>query len=399
MTMSIEQIKAELENGLKVVDQKISATFAAHDKKLEETGNLTKEMLAQVSSLDSEYKKLAAELIAVQQKSDKKDVKETAVSFGASFVHSESFKAFKEGRSTKAAHTFQANTILGEGGSPQNPTNDIVPLQTLPGIVGGAFRALRVLDVVPGGQATGNTVHYTRETSWTNDAAETAEGGTKPESDLVFEGVDVPVRTIAHFIKVSKQVLDDAPMLESYINIRLTHGLRQRLEYQVINGNGTAPNISGILGSGNYTAVTAGTTDNDFDFANRLKYEVVASDYAPSVYMINPEDWGRMERKKVGTGDDRYVGADGAISYLNNGLTPMLWGLPVVASNNVPAGTLICAASDAMMFFERQGVTIEMFEQDGDNVQKNLITIRGEMRGAFAVFRPAAICAGTLPDA
>ena len=44
----------------------------------------------------------------------------------------------------------------------------------------------------------------------------------------------------------------------------------------------------------------------------------------------------------------------------------------------------------------RQGMTVEMFEQDVDNVQKNLVTIRAERRLGFGVERAAALCGGDL---
>ena len=44
----------------------------------------------------------------------------------------------------------------------------------------------------------------------------------------------------------------------------------------------------------------------------------------------------------------------------------------------------------------RQGLTVELFEQDSDNVQKNLITIRAERRLGFGIERPAALCGGAL---
>jgi len=191
--------------------------------------------------------------------------------------------------------------------------------------------------------------------------------------------------------------MDDAPQVATYIDQRLRHGILNRLQTQVVNGNGTSPNIAGILASGNSTTVTAGTGDNAIDFASKLKYAVIAAEYTPNVYFINPADWGKIERIKKGTGDASYVAADGVVSYLNNGLTATLWGLPVVASNAVPAGTLICASSDAMMLWQRSGVVVEAYEQDDDNVQKNLVTIRAEMRGAFSVFRATAVQKGTIP--
>ena len=393
--MSEQLIKA-VEDGLKAVETKLGAQLASYEGQLKETGDVARKTADDLKSLAEQHKDLSGALTELAQKGVKLEQKPAVKSIGQEFIESAAFKSFKDGGSTKARVELK-NTILGEAGSPQDPVDTIVPADRMAGIVGGAFRALNLLDFVPQGMTSSNSVEYTRELSWTNDAAETAEGGAKPESDLTFELVNAPVRTIAHWIKVSKQVLDDAPALASYVDRRLRHGVQVRLQNQIVAGNGTSPNLSGILDSGNYTAVTAATGDNALDFANRLKYAVIGADYAPSFFLVNPTDWGAMERLKKGTSDDSYIGAEGAIGYLQNGLVPLLWGLPVVMSNSITSGQMICAASDAMMLWNRQGVAVEMFEQDDTNVQKNLVTIRAEMRAAFSIFRAAAVRAGSIP--
>lgn len=397
MSDQITEIKGLIEAS----DAKVFEKFKEYEGQVKESGEAAaavkadlKAMSEENDNLAKEFKYLNDQLVDLQQKGTKADQGKTAKTMGAQFIESEAFKSYASGSTNKAKMEFK-NTIIGEGGSPQNPTDDIVPKQNMAGIVGGAFRQLRLLDVINTGSATGNTVHYTRELLFTNNAAETAEATQKPETILTFEGVDVPVRTIAHFLKVSKQVLDDAPALQSYIDRRLRFGVEIRAEQQVINGNGTSPNISGMLDTGNFTSLTAASGDTDFDFANKAKYKVIESDYMADYYLINPADWGRMERLKTNEGE--YIGGNSAVGYLQNGLVPTLWGLPVIASNSVPEGTLLAVANDASMFWQRQGATVEIFDQNEDDVEKNLLTIRAEMRGAFTVFRPAAIVAGTLP--
>lgn len=392
----------EIKNLLEKQEKQLGDTFAKYENELKETGSVAAQLKADLKAMSDDHqgvlkelKGLEDSLLEIQQKGVKMQQAEKPKSMGQKFVEGDQFKAMMEGRQTSAKMEFK-NTIIGEGGSPQDPTNDIVPLQTMSGIVGGAFRQLRIKDIIPGGMASGNTIHYTRELTFTNNAAETAEAGQKPESVLTFEGVDSPVRTIAHTIKVSKQVLDDAPALQSYIDRRMRYGVEIRLENQIVNGNGTSPNLSGILASGNFTSLTAATADNAFDFANRAKYKVIESDYMADYFLINPADWGALERIKATGGE--YVGNYNAVGYLNNGLVPTLWGLPVIASNTVPSGTLIALSSDATMFWDRQQTTVEIFNQNEDDVEKNLLTVRGECRGAFSVFRPAAIVSGTLPS-
>lgn len=387
----------EFKGALSAIETKIESTLTKYNVEIEKNGKVSDEVKADLKKFAADHAEIYAKvnvlndsIVALQQKGVTIQPAAKAKSMGAEFLASTAFAAFKSGNSNKASQVFQNNTIVSGG------SDALVPKQYMEGIVGGAFRKLGVLDAMPLGEATSNTVHYTRELLFVNNAAEVAEAGAKPETTLTFDGVNSPVQTIAHFLKVSKQVMDDAPQLASYIDSRLAHGLRQRVETQIISGDGVGVNLKGILAAGNFTPGTLVAGDNAFDAANRWKYQVTASDYMADVYFINPEDWGTMERVKTLV-DGEYLGAEGAISYVNNGLTTMLWGLPVVMSNSVPQGTLIVMALDAVMYFERQGVTVEIFEQDTDNVQKNLLTVRAECRGAFTVFRPSSIVAGTLP--
>jgi HK97 family phage major capsid protein len=324
-------------------------------------------------------------------------------SLGQSAVDSEAFKSFMAGQ-TKSARIELKNTILGESGSPQEPDRVLVPYDRLPGIVPGPFRQHTILDFIPTGATSSNSMEYTREIpaqdsppGFTNNAAEVAEAGTKPQSDVLFELVNDPVRTIAHWLKLSRQVLDDAPALESYIDSRLRFGIRQRLESQILSGNGTAPNLSGLADAGRHVAYTPVSGDNSFDSISKAKYAMIGRDYNPSAVFLNPADWGAMERLKVGASDDRYIAGEGAaLNYLQGGLVPMIWGLQVVPNNNVPAGKFYIVDPSSMTLFQRSGATVEMFEQDDTNVQSNLVTVRAELRAALCVFTPAGVGYGDL---
>lgn len=394
----------ELDAAVKAVEEKLNEAVSKYEGEVKENGKAAETLRADVKAISEDYKSLIEEKDGLSERI--KELEQQAAegfkgagaepnqTWGELFTGSDVFEQYKSGSMGKARVEVK-NTILGEGGSPQDPENTLVPEQRLPGIVPGAFRMLNVLDFVPTGATNSNQIEYTREASWTNDAAETAEGGSKPESDLTFELVNDPVRTIAHWLKVSKQVLDDAPALSSYIDRRLRHGVRRRLQTQVLKGNGSSPNIEGLDQSGRHTAFTPTTGDQQFDSLNRAKYEVIAADYSPNVIFLNPADWGAMERLK--RTDDGYVaGENNALAYINNGLTPTIWGLPVVASNDVASGKFYLLDSNAMQLFMRQGAVVEMFEQDDTNVQNNLITVRAEIRAALAVFTPAAIQYGDL---
>jgi HK97 family phage major capsid protein len=402
--MTIEQ--KDLDGAFAALETKLKEAVGKYESQVAETGRAAESVRAEVKALSEEFKQALEGSVEMQDRLKELEQKSTEgfrgdsgqehKSWGQSFAESEAFKGFKAGEGVKARIEVK-NTILGEGGSPQNPVDTLVQADRLPGIVPGAFRALNVLDFVPMGTTGSNQIEYTREASWTNDAAETKEGAAKPESDLTFELVNDPVRTIAHFIRASKQVLDDAPMLQSYIDRRMRHGLQARLQSQILKGNGTSPNIAGLSASGRHTAFTPQSGEIALDSLNRAKYAIIGADYMPNVIIMNPADFGAIERvKSTASSNDYAAGGGAALSYINGGMTPLFWGIPVVTSNDVASGKFYMMDSNAIQMFMRQGVTVEMFEQDADNVTKNLLTIRAEMRGALAVYTPLAVRYGDL---
>jgi len=289
------------------------------------------------------------------------------------------------------------NTILGESGSPQNPDDTLTQPSRRPGVVPGAFRSLSLLDFMPMEATDSNQVEYTRESAFTNDAAETAEGTLKPESDVTFELVTDAVRTIPHFLKVSRQAWDDAPWLQGYLTERLRHGIQARLQSQIINGNGTSPNLAGITASGRHTAFTPETGESELDALNRAKYDIIDADYSPDFILIHPKTWGAIERKRRGTSDEAFqLGEGDAAAYVASGMPSVAWGVPVIATNDLAQGKFIMGSRDAMRLLMRQQATVELFDQNADDATKNLLLLRAELRAALAVLVPAAIRYGDL---
>jgi len=383
----------EIQATMQTMKSDNEAVLASLKESTKTAGTDAKEAIKAADDLAGKIQAQADSILEMEQKLGEQVLASKAApeTLGRTIVQSDSFKNFASG-STNKMHVVQANTITGQSGSPAENSDTLVPADRVPGIIPGAFRALRVLDVLPQGITTSNSVEYTRELAFTNNAAETSEGATKPETDVTFELASANVRTIAHIIKVSKQVLEDSAQLESYIDNRMRYGVQLRYETQIVNGNGTNPNISGITDSGNFTAFTPTSGENQLDSINRMITKVREAEYEPTAIMLNPVDWGIIERLKHGTSDARYVIGNPA-----NALMPMLWGLPVVATNTVTSGKAIVSAFDiSHQVFNREGVVVDMFEQDATNVRQNLLTVRAEARGTLATLRPASCYYGDL---
>ena len=207
----------------------------------------------------------------------------------------------------------------------------------------------------------------------------------------MFENYNVPIQVVAHWIKVSNQLMRDAPAIASYVDTRMRDGLQQRVDAQLLNGNGTSPNLSGMTDSGNFTAFTPETGANLVDSINKAKYALWAVGNAPDTVIVNPADWSAMEitRESAGTGQYLY-GAPGT----NAGVSP--FGVQIVMSNNMPAGSfLIGNLRSACTLFVNQGVVVEMGYVN-DDFTRNLVTIRAEERLGLAVDRPTAILYGDI---
>jgi HK97 family phage major capsid protein len=214
---------------------------------------------------------------------------------------------------------------------------------------------------------------------------------TKPESGITFTLASAPVVTLAHFIPVSRQVLDDAPQLQSYVNSRLTFGLKLEEEDQLLNGSGTSGNLSGLLTSGNFVAYNrAATGDTRLDTIRKAITQAALSEYTADTVVINPADWERMELTKAS--DGQYIMANPM-----DLAAPRIWGKRVVATNSIASGTfLVGAMSMGAQIWDRMDAAVQISYEDGDNFKKNMATLLAEERLALTVYRPSAFVKGTF---
>lgn len=278
-------------------------------------------------------------------------------------------------------------TLAGIGGKDaQFAKNDLSRRVDLP---------LTILDLISFTPVQNEYVPLFRESAYEIMADLVDESKQKPESKLEFGVVDLKTGTIAHWIKVSIQLISDMPALAAYIEGRMSYGVRLKLEAKIITGDGKssgARSFIGLLETGSHLTVTAEAGDTAIDVINRAKYKASAAGILSEYVILNPESWGEIERIK---GEDgHYIfGAPGAA------VQPVLWGLPVILSAAVPAGKYwVGNITLGVAAYTREDVSVELSTEDGDNFTKNLCTIRAEMRAASGVAIPDACVAGDLPS-
>lgn len=318
-------------------------------------------------------------------------------SIGQQFVESVEFKNMvdhgQRGSGQVKVGSFykeQKTTIVNATGLNQ----PLVPAHFVPGIIQAPNQRLTIRDLLPVFPTNSNTIEFVKETGYTNAAGyQVNEGDAKPESALTFALSSVSVKTIAHWIPASKQILSDAPQLQAYIDSRLRTGLKLYEESQLLNGTGSGGQISGLIANATAydTARTTIASDNYMDVISHALTQVRASFYEPDGIVLNDADWERIRLSKDTTGN--YL-AGGPWGTTGN----TLWGKPVVYTPSMGASQFMVGAfGQAAAIYDREDATVEVSREHSDFFTRNLVAILAEERLALAVFRPTSFIYGEFP--
>lgn len=259
-------------------------------------------------------------------------------------------------------------------------------------IVGMPRRRLRIRDLLMPGRTSSNLIEYARQVTRTNNAAAVTEGAQKPESSYAWERDEAAVRTIAHWIPVSRQALDDAPQLQSEIDGELRYGLDLEEERQMLRGEGGSASpkeLDGLVE--NATAFAPAFTPEHETAIDTLRLAILQAElaeYAADGLVLNPIDWTRIELTKNGQYDYLLANPIGIIG-------PTLWSRPVIPTQSMTeAEFLVGAFRAAATIYDRMGVEVVISSEDRDNFVKNMLTVRAEKRLAVAIKRAAALVYG-----
>jgi len=372
------------------VEAKLAAMSAKADGEAATVGKTSADTKTALDAIGVEQRTLADRLLSIEQKATAPKEPEGTSSWGEQFIKNARYADFAGGNLQKLRVEIK-NTLVG------SDTN--VAPDRKPGIVGGAVQPFSMEALLPSTTTSSNAIEFTREASFTNSAAEAAEGAAKAESALTWSLVNMPISTIAHWIKISKQLAADAPALAAYVNTRMRYGVDRKVDSQLVVGDGTAPNISGTYDAGNFTAHGYGNGDlgatlKKFVMIRKIMADLYAAGYPADAIVLNPADWAQMEIELFTTE------ANALRVNINAAGQPTLFGVPVIQAIGMAADTFqIGRFSEAYMVYNREGVVVEMSDSDSDNFTKNLITLRAERRLALATEKPAAVRGGDLTPA
>jgi HK97 family phage major capsid protein len=333
------------------------------------------------------------------------------------FLDSEEFARFKS-HPKGTSGSVPAESFFGRGEQGMEtrtlvtstvPSGSMLLPDVFPDIYRPREADLRMRNVLMNVNTNSDTVTVLQESSFTNNAAEVAEAtsgadGAKPESAIAFTEASFPVRIIAHFIPITRQALDDTPFLRTYLDQRLNVGLARREDNQFLNGNGTAPNLRGLLNTTGVLTldatyftgapvINAGQSAENFNRILRAKVRIALSTVGgaqATFVVINPADYEKM--LTYGDANRQYYGPG---PFTGAGV-PTLWGLTVVQSENIAAGTALVGDGRQAAVADRQSAIMYMTDSHSDYFIRNILVFLAEERVALPVFLPSGFAKVTL---
>ncbi|MDP9267271.1 MAG: phage major capsid protein [Acidobacteriota bacterium] len=406
--MDPKELKQQFDEALKPLHEKLTQAAERFEKQEKTFGVASTEAKAAVDKALTEIGELrkdhAARMLAIEQKltapkgGDEPEIK----SIGQLLVETDEFKSLaSRGRGSATlkvpAAAWRKTAITNVTGQNQ----PVVPPDRISRIMAPMLQRLRVRDLLTALRTSSNLIEFSKENSFTNNAAPQGKGSSpqvyenvaKAESALTFVLAKEPVQTIAHWIPASKQILADAPQLQDYIDNRLRQGLKKVEEDQLLNGSGTGGDLNGLI-----TQATAYDTgldvvgDTKIDTLRRAILQAELAFYEISGFVLNPTDWADIELKKTTYGEYIFANPQGIAA-------PAMWGKPVVSTPSIEAGDFLTGdfTSNVVNIYDREDVSVTISTEHDDFFTRNMVAILCEERLALVVYAPRGLITGSYP--
>lgn len=316
---------------------------------------------------------------------------------GQKFVDDDQFRAWVEGGARGTS------PVLSDGLELRAVT-DVTTGATSAGALVQAQRLTRIgqdfldrrtflIDLLPSIPVTNGSVEIVQDQSpladLANKAVEVAEGSAKPQAGPTLAVITEPIQTIAAWANITRQAAADVPQVRGYLDGRLRYSVKRRADAQVISGNGTSPNISGLTDRSGIVTYAPGSAEARYvsiRHAIRLMEDVEA---VPEIIVLNPADAELFDlSNSASAGIHATPDQTGG---LRQGPSRTAWGLTQVHSTAVASGTAVLVDPMAVAVLDRQQVTAYMTDSHASNFVSNILTLLLEARLGLAVFDPDGI--------
>jgi Phage capsid family len=245
----------------------------------------------------------------------------------------------------------------------------------------------RIVDAFALGTTTQHSIKFMLETTYTNAAAGTLEGGSYPESALKLTEQLMPVVKVGNFLPVTDEQLQDEDGARDYLNNRLTLMVRQALDQGLVSGSGTIPQLTGIANISGIQSFAKAGGDATTDAILKAMVLVQTVGFCePTAALLHPTDW--MNVRLLKTADGLYIWG-----HPSQAGPASIWGLPVITSTYFSVGTgYVGDWLGNFMLFMRRGIEFATTNSHASFFQTGMQAIRADLRCALACFRATAVC-------
>ena len=249
-------------------------------------------------------------------------------------------------------------------------------------------RKVHLRSLLPIGTINQGLFTFPYESGGEGAPAAQTQGSSKAQVDFDITMKDAAAQYIAGYVRISRQMLDDIPAMTSFLQSRLLEKYLIAEDAQILSGDGTAPNLQGILGVA--TAATGAATVDVEQLVQAIA-QLESSNYSATGIMVNPTDWAAIMNTKntnaaYSLPASTVVTTDGNVS---------IAGIPLYKSTAIAVDKFLVGDwSMGAQIMQNQGISVQFSEMDGDNFTKNLITVRVEARIALPIYYAGAFVYG-----
>jgi len=400
----MEKALLDIEKKLDSVTDKFAQAATADEMKALKTEfqDLTKQYNDRSAQLDEKLQTVqkSVDVIAIErQRLDVQARKDLSTALAEQF-NSEGFKSYlkaKKNGDKTAKHNIMMEDVEARKATvtPSTATADTSAPQYLPtGIIYDPDRDMFVRNFIPVGPTNANNVVIPVELTITDGTAVTAEGVQKGVSQFTLDNKAFPVMKIAAVLKISEEMLDDVPGLVTYIVNRWGSKLKVKEDYTLLYSVASSTAFDGLtVAAQAYVDSLADSAVNRWDVLMNAVTQVRVDEYRATAIMMHPTDVLLLKTKKGS--DGHYVGRapwDRMPLFVD--------GVPIIETTAITAGTfLVGDFARGAQIYDRKSASVNFYDQDEDNAQKNLITVVIEERLALAIYRPNAFCYGDFASA
>ena len=388
-----EELKGQIDGISKSIDAKIEKSNSdVVNNVVEKANEIVK---SEVSGMAT---KLNERLDAMEVASKKQFNSQKKVTFKSALkeaLDNGAVEGIAKGNSRSASFELKADMTVAA-----DFTGEVIPADRVPGYKFDPTRPVHVRQLLATGSTQSDVVRYVKESGYSNGAAATAEGTTLTQSDFDMTAADANVRKIGTYFRISEEMLADTPQLTSYLSARAPEKLLEVEDAQILSGDGTGANLSGIItDAADFDVSASGAfyqsveSANEFDVIVAALNQLSLLNYSADCIMLNPTDFNKILLLKDST--NKYLK-----DQVYNGLQPSFSGVKVIQNTAIAAGTfLIGNFGIGTQLWVRQGVNVEFFREDGTNVRDGFVTVRVSERVALTNYLPNAFVNGSFATA